>query len=77
MYHCRMTDERPLTRLTVNLIPKAAAALNEAALITEDNRTDCLNRAIQVYAFLMAAQAAGGKIYVGPNSRDLERVHLL
>jgi len=64
-----------LTRLTVNLIPKAAEALNHAAALSRDSRTDTLNRALQVYDFLLEAQANGAKVYLRqPDSDELERI---
>ena len=47
-----MTTPTPddLTRLTVNLVPRAVVALANARALTEDTGTDTVNRAIQVYA---------------------------
>jgi hypothetical protein len=73
MYDGRMASE--LTRMTVNLIPKAVEALNHAAALARDNRTDTLNRALQVYDFFLEAQANGAKIYIRqPDSDELERI---
>jgi uncharacterized protein (DUF1778 family) len=51
-----MTDQtaasQPLERVTVNLIPKASQALERAASLTGDSKTDVINRALQVYAFV-------------------------
>ena len=44
-----------LTKLTVNLVPNAVKALNHAAELTGDTRTDTVNRALQVYAALIDA----------------------
>jgi hypothetical protein len=43
----------PSTRLTVNLVPKAVSTLKEQQLSSGDNKTDVINRAIQVYGILM------------------------
>lgn len=53
-----------LTRLTVNLTPRAAAALDRAAELSGDNRTDTINRALSVYAWIEGVRADGGAIYV-------------
>jgi hypothetical protein len=63
-----MADKDPaspaLTRLTVNLTPRSAAALDLAVNDTGDSKTDTLNRAIQVYAYLEHVIAGGGAVYV-------------
>jgi hypothetical protein len=51
-------------RVTVNLIPRAAQALHEASDLTGDSKTDTINRALQVYAYLEAITARGGEILV-------------
>lgn len=75
MYDGGMSSE--LTRLTVNLIPKAAAALDEAVELSGDSRTDTINRAVQAYAFMLKAHQGGG-FYVrqGPGG-ELFRVEFL
>lgn len=50
MYGLCMPD---YTRVTVNLVPRSVAAMNAASEINGDNRTDSINRALQVYAYLM------------------------
>jgi hypothetical protein len=50
-------------RITVTLIPKAAAAL-AAVSGTGRTRTDAVNRALQAYAFLEEQVAAGGEVLV-------------
>lgn len=67
-----------LTRLTVNLVPRAAAALNEAAQLTEDSRTDTINRALQVYCFFVQQQELKGKkILLRDEDGSVETVTLL
>lgn len=56
-----MSDERDLIanqygaleRLTVNLTPKAQAALRRACDYTGDSLTDSVNRAIQYYELML------------------------
>jgi hypothetical protein len=42
-----------LTKLIVNLVPGAYSALLEAAKTTGDTQTDTVNRALQLYSFLV------------------------
>jgi hypothetical protein len=50
--------------VTVNLIPQAWAALEDAAQYREMNKTDTINRALQIYAFLLRQLAVGQEIHV-------------
>ncbi|MGH3282868.1 MAG: hypothetical protein ACRDNW_27585, partial [Trebonia sp.] len=54
----------PLERVTVNLAPRASRALELATRLTGDSKTDTINRALQVYAFLEETTANGGALYV-------------
>jgi hypothetical protein len=65
----------PLERVTVNLTARSSRALELATEITGDTKTDTINRALQIYAFMEQIIASGGSVYVreGPDS-ELERV---
>lgn len=71
-YDVRMSDARAelpplpdgLTRVTVNLIPRAAQALDHLAALTGDTKTDTINRAIQFYAALEGEMRQGKGLYV-------------
>jgi hypothetical protein len=54
----------PLERITVNLVNRASRALQRVSALTGDSRTDTINRAIQVYAYVVETDANGGAIYV-------------
>jgi hypothetical protein len=54
----------PLERITVNLVARASRALQRVVDITGDSKTDAINRAIQVYAFLEEIEANGGDVLV-------------
>jgi hypothetical protein len=54
----------PLERVTVNLTGRAADALAEAAKLTGNSKTDTINRALQVYAYLEQVANDGGAIYI-------------
>jgi hypothetical protein len=49
----------------VNLTARAALALDVATGLTGDTRTDTINRALQIYAFLKQVTARGRMIYIG------------
>ena len=54
----------PLERVTVNLTARASRALEQAAELTGDSKTDTINRALQVYAYLEQVTQEGGALYV-------------
>ncbi|MEO3782310.1 hypothetical protein ABGB12_03200 [Actinocorallia sp. B10E7] len=65
-------------RITVNLTPKAAQALEALTKSTGDTKTDAINRALQVYDFLDKIIRDGGRVYVQePGSDVQERVRFL
>ncbi|MFC4910520.1 hypothetical protein [Actinomadura gamaensis] len=65
-------------RVTVNLTAKGAAALTELMRLTGDTKTDVINRALSVYAYLEGVIAKDGKVYVREqDDADLERVRFL
>lgn len=51
-------------RLTVNLSRRSAEALREAAEMTEDTRTEVINKALQVYRDIRACQERGGGVWL-------------
>jgi hypothetical protein len=54
----------PLERVTVNLTPRSSRALDEVVQLTGDSKTDNLNRAIQIYAYIEQILQSGGSIHV-------------
>lgn len=61
----------PLERLTVNLAARASRALQRLTELTGDSKTDSINRALQVYAYLEEVGANGGDVYIR-ESKDSE-----
>ncbi|ACU71901.1 hypothetical protein Caci_2992 [Catenulispora acidiphila DSM 44928] len=57
-----MTAE--LERVTVNLAPRAAHALKQVADLTGDSKTDVINRALQLYAYIEQVMRDGGAVLV-------------
>ncbi|WP_329105039.1 hypothetical protein OG792_31460 [Micromonospora sp. NBC_01699] len=78
-----MTDPEPepnrsLTKVTVNLNPRAMNALNSACARTRDTKTDTINRALIVHNFVLELTASGGgSLTVVQPDGGTERVHLL
>ena len=65
-------------RLTVSVLPKALAAIDAVHLLTGETRTDCINRALQLYAMAHEAQANGGSLYLRETRDDeLTRLRVL
>jgi len=66
-----------LARVTVNLINRASRALELVVKLTGDSRTDSINRALQVYAYVLQADANGGGIYVRESQgSELQRLKM-
>lgn len=61
-----------LERVTVNLIPRASRALELAGQLTGDSKTDTINRALQVYAYLEEVWSKGGAILVELDGKRTE-----
>jgi hypothetical protein len=53
-----------LERVTVNLTPRSSNALEEVVGLTGDNKTNNINRAIQIYAYIERVLHSGGSISV-------------
>jgi hypothetical protein len=67
-----------LERVTVNLTERSAEELAATAALTTETRTDVINKAVQLYAFLRKLHDSGGAIYIRePGSKEPERVRLL
>jgi hypothetical protein len=55
---------RGLERITVNLTPRSSSALDTAVHLTGDTKTDTINRAVQIYAYLERVIKDGGSIHI-------------
>lgn len=62
MYGCCMANGMVVTKVTVNLTAKSRAALVDAVQLSGGNKTDSINRALQIYAYILREQAAGNAI---------------
>lgn len=74
-----MTDASkvPLTKVSVNFVPRAVDALNAAAERNRDTRTDTLNRAIQVYDVVTREIADGGQLMIKRPDGTIYAVRLI
>ena len=69
---------RSMERVTVNLTQKSADALREAVELTGDSKTDVINRALQVYAFIQRKTQGEGALFISPgDGSPMERIHIL
>jgi hypothetical protein len=69
---------RGLERITVNLTSRSSAALELAVAICGDTKTDTINRAIQIYAYLEKVIRDGGSVHVREESgAELERLKIV
>ncbi|GAB2713764.1 hypothetical protein [Kitasatospora kifunensis] len=64
-------------RFTVTLIPAAVQELSRLMSVTGLSKTDAINRAVQVYAFLAAEMDEGKELLLRDNDGALERVHIV
>jgi hypothetical protein len=64
-----------LERVTVNITIRASRALETLTKLTGDNKTDAINRALQIYAYMEQVAAQGGSVYVREaTGSELERL---
>lgn len=72
-------DGRGLTRITVNLTPRAALALDGVVERTGDSRTDVVNRSLLVYDLLLdlAARGDGRSLPLTCPDGGTERIYIL
>jgi hypothetical protein len=69
---------RALTKVTVNLTPRAVDALEVACARTKDSKTDTINRALVVYQVVLdLMDRAGGQLMFQDGEGQTERIHLL
>lgn len=65
-----------LTKITVNLIPRAYTALEQVSAATGDNKTESINRAIQLYAWVQRMLDAGESIHVVSKTGTVREVQI-
>lgn len=66
-----------LTKMTVNLVPRAVDAIDRASAVNQDSKTDTVNRAVQLWAFMSELSGQGWQLFVeDPGTGKRERLHL-
>ena len=73
-------DDAPtnnLTRVTVNLTPKAVRCMAELSLQTGFGKTDTINRALQIYALVAGLLDERGALTVVRPDGASERIYIL
>jgi hypothetical protein len=74
----RRGSGRGLERITVNLTPRSSSALELAVELSGDTKTDTINRAIQIYAYLEKVLRDGGSVHVREeDGAELERLKIV
>ena len=77
MYRGCMDGTQTFRKVTVNLIPKAWDAAEDAAERLRLTRTDVINRALQAYAFLEEQIAGGATVLVRQPDGTVSEVRFL
>ncbi|GAA3027855.1 hypothetical protein VR41_09245 [Streptomyces sp. NRRL B-1568] len=71
-------EQNRLVRVTVNLTEKAYGAVQRSGELTGRNKTDTINRAVHVNAWVEEVLHAGGSIYVEETpGAELQKVKIL
>jgi hypothetical protein len=60
----------PLEKVTVNLTKRSVEALDDLVEATGKTKTDAINKALQVYAFIQRHLDAGGALYLREAGSD-------
>jgi hypothetical protein len=72
------TGGEGLTRLSVNITPRSVAALEQAAAQTGHSKTDCVNRALQVYKVILdLMEEGGGRLNLTDRDGKQERLYII
>ena len=60
----KTTASQSLEQVTVNLVDAASHALRQASDLTQLSKTDVINRALQLYAYIEQVMHDGGAVFV-------------
>lgn len=66
-----------MERITVNLTDKAATALSNTATLAGLNKTDVVNRALQLYAWVETELARGSELRMVDSDGLVEKIRLM
>lgn len=67
-------NEAEMHRVTVNLTPRSTKSMTLAAKLTEEDRTSTVNRALQVYAYILHVISGGGDVFVREPGEEMTRI---
>lgn len=59
-----------MERVTVNLTARGSRALEEVTALTEESKTDCINRALAMYAYVQTVLSKGGVVLIQEHRGD-------
>lgn len=66
-----------LTRITINLVPRSAQALEEALDLAKVSQTDAMNEAIRMYRDYWKNRTEGGDLMWRTPDGELVKVHIV
>ena len=66
-----------LTRITVNLVPRSAKALEEALALADVSQTDAVNEAVRLYRDYWQARANGRELMWRNPDGSVEKIHIV
>jgi hypothetical protein len=73
----RQTDGRAPEKVTVNLTGRSAKALEEAVAATGNSKTEVINKALQIFGYILTQLDAGAVLYIrDPGSKEAERLRI-
>ncbi|AOP46064.1 hypothetical protein SL103_07250 [Streptomyces lydicus] len=64
-------------RYSVTFVPAAVQAVHDLTEVSGLSKSDVINRAVQVYAFLAREMAGGRQLMLRNEDGSLERVHIV
>jgi len=64
-------------RYSVTLVPPSVAAISQLTELTGLSKTDVINRAVQVYAFIEERMREGSDVLLRSPDGETERVHIV
>ncbi|WP_241518617.1 hypothetical protein [Streptomyces sp. CB03238] len=64
-------------RYSVTFVPAAVQAIQALTELSGVSKSDAINRAVQVYAFLAREMADGRQVLLRNEDGSLERVHIV
>ncbi|ORT59714.1 hypothetical protein BKD26_12530 [Streptomyces sp. CB03238] len=73
----RTVEPAESERYSVTFVPAAVQAIQALTELSGVSKSDAINRAVQVYAFLAREMADGRQVLLRNEDGSLERVHIV